>query len=446
MATERILISGGTVLTMDDGIGILPKADILVENGRIAAVASELGAEDAEVIDASGCIVTPGFVDGHRHMWQTFLRGALPNCTLSTYMRDVFWVLAPHVRPEHGEAGTLLGALECLNAGITTVFDWSHALPGQQDADARLDGLLASGIRGFFAPSTPAGAEWYSWEKPLAHPEHIRRIRAERLGSDSGRIRLGAALRSPGQVPDAVIEKDWATARELGVPISIHAGVRLPDTNPHEVSALHRLGLLASDVHFAHGCEFTDEEVALLADAGAGVTLSPNAELTAGLGHVRPARFVAAGIPTGLSSDATAMAPGDMFSLMRAAFAAARNEQLPLDPNAEYLPTFEAIDALRLATIDGARAIGLGDVCGSLTPGKAADIVLVRSDAVNTAPVVDPVATVVLSADTSNVDTVLVEGEIVKRGGTLARADLAHVISVAEQARDEVLGAADWRR
>ena len=443
--TERTVIHGGHILTMDQQFGDLPRGDIVVADGVIESVSERSDVTDARRIDASGCIVLPGFVDTHRHMWQTFLRGAVPNCTLPTYMRDMLGRVAPHVTPEDGYVGTLLGALECLNAGITTVLDWSHALATAEDADARILGLLETHIRALFAPNAPAAAEWYSWDKPRNHPEDIRRLRSETFAANDGLVRLAAGLRSPGQVPDVVVRADWAMARELDLLISIHAGTRMVGKEAHEVDALARLGLLGSDVHFAHGNQFSDTELDLLAEAGAHLAMSPYAEMIAGLGPVRPARLVAHGVAPGLSADATAMAPGDMFSQMRTAFACARVEQLPADPTAPYEPSFEIRKVLEFATIDGARSIGLDRVCGSLTVGKSADIILVRADGVNTAPLVDPVATVVMSADTSNVDTVMVAGKIVKLGGALVDVDLKALVGRAEEARDRVLHAAKWQ-
>ena len=441
---ERLVIRGGFVISMDPAVGDLPQGTVVIEDGAITHVGGDLEVPEADVIDASNCVVVPGFVDGHRHLWQTFLRGMLPNCTLPTYMRDMLGRVAPHVGPEEGRIGTLLGALECLNAGITTVLDWSHALATPEDSDARISALLSSGIRGYYAPNGPADSQWYSWTEPKPHPEDIKRLRSQYFSSNDGLVRLAAGLRSPGQVPDTVITADWQTARELDLLISIHAGTRRVGGESHEVDALNGLGLLGADVHFAHGNQFSDAELDLVTQVGAGVAVSPYAELVGGHGPLELCRLRDHGVRPALSADATAMAPGDMFSQMRAAFTSARAEQLPLDPTAAYEPTVEARDVLELATILGAQAIGLGDVCGSLSVGKAGDVVVIRGDAVNTAPIIDPVATVVLSADTANVDTVIVNGQVLKRHGQLTSADIPAVVAQAAQARDRVLQAAGW--
>lgn len=436
---QRIVVRGGWVLTMDPALGDQPGADVLVDDGVIVAIAPGLDASGATVIDARDCVVVPGFVDAHRHLWQTFLRGMLPDCTLTSYMRDVLGRAAPLIRPDDGYTGTLLGALECLNAGITTVYDWSHALAGPEDSDARIAALQESGIRGYFAPNTPPSAEWYSWDQPRTHPEDIRRLRVQYFADDHGRLRLGAALRSPGQVPDHIIAADWAMARELGLMISIHAGARHEGSASRDVETLHRLGLLGPDVNLAHGNEFTDQDLAKVRDSGSTIAMSPYAELVGGHGLSATARFVAHGISPALSADAVVMAPGDMFSEMRVAYAGARAEQQPTDPTAPYRPTITARDVLAMATINGARAIGLDDVCGTLTVGKAADLVVIRGDQVGTAPVVDPVATVVTSADTSNVDTVLVDGQVVKRNGRLTTAALEPTIRAATRIRERIV-------
>lgn len=444
--SERLVVRGGCVISMDPVVGDVPDADVLIEDGIIVAVGPRLDGVDAEVIDATGCIVVPGFVDAHRHLWQTFLRGMLPDATLTTYMSDLLYPVGSLVRPQDGYVGTLLGAWECLNAGITTVYDWSHALNGPADSDARIAGLREAGIRGYFAPNTPTSGEYYSWDQPRAHPEDIRRLRAEQFSDDHGLLRLGAALRSPGQVPESVLVQDWAMARELGLMISIHAGARHVGGLAHEVRVLHRLGLLGPDLNLAHGNEFTDDELDLVREHGASIAMSPYAELAGGHGSMHAARFLDHGIAPALSADAVAVAPGDMFSEMRTAFATARAEQQPDDPTAPYEPTVHARDVLAFATINGARAIGLGDVCGSLTVGKAADLVLVRGDAINTAPVLDPVATVVVSADTSNVDTVLVGGRVVKRGGKLTNGAVGATIEESARIRDRILAEASAGR
>lgn len=428
--SKRTVVLGGHVLTMDERLGDLSRGDVVIEDGLIVSVCPEADiSPDDVIVDASGCVVIPGFVDCHRHVWQTFLRGVVPNCTLPTYVRDVLGTISPHVTPADGYVGTLLGALECLNAGITTVLDWSHGLRTPEDSDARVSGLIESGIRAYFAPMAT---------------NDFKRLRTGQFSGNDGLVRLAAGLTGPGMAPDETVTADWALARELDLLISIHAGARFEGFEGHEADGLARLGLLDSDVHFAHGNQFTDDELTLVADAGANIAMSPYAEMTAGLGPVRPARFVRHGIRPGLSADATAMAPGDMFSQMRTAFAVARAEQLPADSTRPYDPDFQIRDVLEFATIAGARSIGLGDVCGSLTVGKQADIVLVRGDDVNTAPVVDPVATVVLSADTSNVDTVIIAGKVVKCRGALVDVDLAGVVLDAAEARDRVLRASNW--
>ena len=142
---ERTLIKGAIVLTQDDQLGELPNADILIEDDRIAAIGPNLDADGATVIDAAGDIVIPGFVDTHRHTWETSIRTSAPDYTLGAYFGAILDKFAPHYRPDDVYAGNLWGSLECINAGITTLVDWSHIMNTPEHADEAIRGLRSRG-------------------------------------------------------------------------------------------------------------------------------------------------------------------------------------------------------------------------------------------------------------------------------------------------------------
>jgi len=195
---------------MDPDVGDIPRGDVYVEDGKIVDVGRALGVSAAEEIDATGMIVMPGFIDTHRHTWQTPVRGVLPSCTLDHYFAVMLGSVGGHYRPEDVDIGDYAGALEALNAGIRAVY----------------------------AHGVPTGGEWWSFSE-LEHPEDIRRIRETYFSSDDGLITLAMAARQPGNSNFDVAKHDWALARELGIPISVHVGMRLHNLHYHPVKDMH---------------------------------------------------------------------------------------------------------------------------------------------------------------------------------------------------------------
>lgn len=435
------------MVSLDDSVGLLPGADVLIENGVIAAVGRDLAAADAEVISASGMIVLPGFVDTHRHTWQSNLRGVLPSCTLEHYLSSVVGTYGPAYRPQDVYAGNLWGALEALNAGITTLLDWSHCNNTPEHADAGIQALREAGIRAVYAHGTPAGGQYWA-DSALNHPEDARRVRSRHFASDDGLLTFALALRGPGVGRPEVVAHDWALARDLGARISMHSGMRVTGLHTQAIDELHKAGLLGADTTYIHLNTNTDAELAMIADSGGSASIAPYVEMVMGHGLPPIGRLLAHGVTPSLSIDVTTTVPGDMFTQMRTALAHDRIAHFGADPDVAFAPSLTHHDVLRFATIAGAAACGLDDRTGTLTPGKDADIILVRADAINTFPVIDPIGTVVASADTSNVDTVLVRGEVRKRGGQLTGVDLPALRAMVQHSRDHVLRTAgvvpDW--
>jgi cytosine/adenosine deaminase-related metal-dependent hydrolase len=438
--TTRLLVTGGTVVTLDPTLGTLPTGDVLIEDGCIAAVGPDLSAVDAEVLDARGTVVLPGFVDTHRHTWGTVLRGTLPACTPHGCLAGPACVVGPAFSAEDVYAGTLLGALEALNAGITTLVDWADANNTPEHADAGVRALRETGIRAMYAHGTPAQAGWWL-DSDLPHPADARRVRDHHFASDDDLLTFALALRGPGFTPPDVVLRDWRLARELAARISVHVGMRVTGmAQTSAVAELDAMGVLGPDTTFVHASTSTDVELAMMAESGGTVSVAPYVEMLMGHGHPQTGRLLERGMAPALSVDAATSAPGDMFTQMRTALVQEHARSVPVhDIDAPFAPVLTHHDVLAMATRHGAEACGLEHRVGSLSPGKAADVVLVRADAVNTMPLLDPVATVVSSADTANVDTVLVAGEVRKRHGRLVGVDLGRVRDLAGTARDAVL-------
>ena len=441
---DRLLLRGGTVLTVDPDLGDLPQGDVLIEGDTIAQVAPRVDA-DAEVLDASGKIVIPGFIDTHRHTWEAAIRGCAPNATLGTYFVEVLDSFAPHYRPEDVYASNLAGALECVNAGITTLVDWSHINNSPEHPDAAIRGLQEAGIRAQYAyGSANLSLADYWFNSSIAIPgDDVRRIKETYFNSDDGLLTMGLATRGSGFCQEEVVRAEWKLARELGIPITVHVSMGRLAGRFDMVKTLDDYGLLGPDTTYVHCCHFSDEEWQLVKDTGGKISVAPQVEMQMGHGWPPVRHSLRMGLRPSLSIDVVTTVPGDMFTEMRAAFAAdrARVHAEMFEPN-EQVPkeVLTAREMLQAATIDGAYVAGVEDRTGSLTPGKQADIVIIDAASINMVPVIDPVTAVVLCADVSNVDSVFVAGQAKKRDGKLL-ADVNKARADVESSRDYLLSA-----
>ncbi|HEY8632902.1 MAG TPA: amidohydrolase family protein, partial [Candidatus Limnocylindrales bacterium] len=428
---DRILIRGGTVLTQDSELGEMPATDVLVEGDKIAAVGRDLPADGAMVIDATGDVVIPGFVDSHRHTWETSIRTCAPDYTLGAYFGAILDKFAPNYRPEDVLAANRWGALECLNAGITTLVDWSHIMNTPAHADGAIQGLQESGVRSVFAfgfPNTSIQKWWfgmdYGGSVERIDGDLARSVRS-RLSDDRGLITMALATRGTNFCKPDVVRYEWELAKELGINITVHVAMDRFGYTKGQLRALKELDLLYPNTTYVHSSHLDDDEWLMVRDSGGNVSLAPQIELQMGHGWAPAQTADKLGIPVGLSSDVATTASADQFTQMHCILASERGRRHQvawdedLDGNTGTPDLITSRDALRWATIDGARVAGVGDYTGSITPGKKADLVIIDGSAVNVAPIIDPVAAVVCAADISNVKTVLVDGVIQKRDGKL---------------------------
>jgi len=437
---ERTLLRGGHIISMDPEIGDIPGGDLLIEGENISAVAPSIDASACEVVDASAAIIIPGFIDSHRHTWETVVRGIAPDVTLNGYFALVLDTLAPAYRPEDVYAGNLLGGLEAIDAGVTTLLDWSHINNTPDHPDEAIRALAELKLRSVYCYGNPntSLADWW-FNSVLESPEDIRRIRDTYFPSDDGLMTLAMGTRGPGFCVPEVVKHDWELARDIGVPISVHVGMGDVAGRFRMVEQLHDLGLLGSDTTYIHCNHLTDREFQLIAETGGTTSIAPMVEMTMGHGMPPTGRLLEHGLRPSLSCDVVTSVPGDPFTQMRFLFAAERgtvHEHAFEAELEETPPLLSSRDVLEFATIDGARTVGLADKTGSLTPGKKADIVMLDTKRVNAAPVIDPVGTVVCNMDTSNVDSVWVNGRALKRNGQLVGFDIERARRLAEDSRD----------
>ncbi|HSS67760.1 MAG TPA: amidohydrolase family protein, partial [Nocardioidaceae bacterium] len=319
--SDKTLIRGGTVVSMDAEIGDLPVGDVLIEDGKIAAVAPDISA-DAEVIDATGNIVIPGFVDTHRHTWEAAIRGCAPNATLDDYFVEVLDTFAPVYRPEDVYASNLAGALECLNAGITTLVDWSHINNTPEHPDAAVSALMETGIRAQYAyGSANLSLADYWFDSSIQIPgDDVRRVRDKYFSSDDQLLTMGLATRGTGFCKDEVVTGEWQLARELGIPVTVHVAMGRLAGRFGMITALDGLGLLGPDVTYVHACHFSEDEWALVRDSGGTVAVAPQVEVQMGHGWPPLLKALRLGLRPSLSIDVVTTVPGDMFTQMRSAF------------------------------------------------------------------------------------------------------------------------------
>lgn len=437
------------MLVGDPGEGRFELADVVVEDGRIAGVAADAPVEDARMVDAAGALVLPGFVDTHRHTWQTAMRGICADWTLLDYFRGIRLQISTAFGAEDVYAGNYVGALEALDSGVTTLLDFSHCMNSPDHADEAVRGLTDAGVRGILAYGMfPVPLEQPAFPTPGDRQADARRVRERHFSSGDGLLGMGIALTELGLVPFDVTRAEVALARELDVMVTAHTGSVTTETRRPEVELLHAAGLLDHRQVHVHCNACTDRELDLLAGAGASVSLTPETELQMGMGFPIFARALTRGLVPSLGCDIVSNNRGDLFAQMRLGLQAerARANQPTLDSLAmpEEL-TLGVRDVLRFATLGGAEALGMDSAVGSIEPGKAADLMLLRTDGLHMAPLNDPVAAVVLHAGPADVDTVLVGGQVVKESGRLANGRGPAAIGLVQASRERIVAALEPR-
>lgn len=432
--THRTLIKGGIVYSVDPDIGNLAQGDVLIEDDKIVAVAPKITADDVRLVDATNMIIMPGLVDTHRHLWQSALRQIAADWTIGQYVEVMLGGIAPNFSPDDVLIADLLGSLEALDGGVTTILDWSHIVNSPEHADAAVQGLTESGIRAIYAYGAPRSpmSSWYE--------DDVARVQAAHFSSENNRLTM--ALASLGAEFSSLDEgvNDIELARRLGLRTSVHLGVGLLGEK-RAVTNMNALGLLGPDIIYVHCTTCSDAELQMIGESGGHVSISPRVEMQMGHGYPATGRLLAAGIQPSLSVDVVSGVGGSLFAEMRGTLEAERGLQnrIALD-RGEWVTELDlvAADVVRMATIEGARTLGMADKIGSLTPGKQADVIMLKIDTPNLSLVNDLSAAITL-ADTGNVETIFVAGRLVKANGKLLSHDMRSVQDRARLSRDRLL-------
>ena len=440
----KTLFAGGTVYSGDPEIGVIEGGDVLVENGRIVAVGHKLTDPDADFVDCRGMIVMPGLVDTHRHTWQTALRQVGAEWTLGDYIALMIGGFAPTFRPDDVRVGNLLGALEAIDSGVTTLMDWSHITNSPEHANAAVAGLRDSRIRavyGYGSPTIPAAGWW---------ADDFRRIARTHFtgdggrGADKGLITLALASSGPEFEGFEQTRRDIELAREVGVMTSLHVGVGML-AQVGAIAWLDEQGPLGDDLIFVHGTMLSDADLAAIARTGGHVSVSPRIEMHMGHGYPATGRMIAAGLAPSLSLDVVSGVGGSLFADLRTALEAEHAEQNRLAlQRGEWTPKldFTTADAIAMATINGARALGLDSEIGTLTPGKAADIIVVRP-AYGGMTTANNLEGAIALTEPENVRHVYVAGRALKFHGVLVEQDVVAITKRAAASREYLVNAAD---
>jgi cytosine/adenosine deaminase-related metal-dependent hydrolase len=431
---NRILLKGGTIVSMDPRVGDLATGDLLIEGTKIAAIAPAIDPAGAQVIEAADTIIVPGLVDCHRHSWEAQLRRINPNSpTLPDYMNATHLSFAKAYRPQDHYVGNYLTAAGCIDAGITCVIDNSHNSRSAAHSDAAVEALLDSGIRAVHASGPPAAGDWdHQW------PKDLERLQKKHFSSTDQLVTL-RMFSSPSR-------ENWEFARTLGLRITTEF------QGPQQAAMLDLLAqdkLVGPDNTFNHCGALPERTWQIFLDTGANINVCPRSDAQYALGEGVCALQHAwdHGIKPGLSVDNETSYSTDMFMEMRMALylqrAMAQNRRFSGDQNPPR-PLMVA-DVLYCATMGGAHCAGLEDRIGSLTPGKQADLLMIQTDDINLYPSNNAVGTVVQAAERSNVDTVIIGGRVRKHRGQVVGLDMVRLKAMVDESRGHLFTAVGYR-
>jgi cytosine/adenosine deaminase-related metal-dependent hydrolase len=436
---RKTLIKGGVVLSMDPAVGNFAKGDVLIEGAKILEVAAAIDAPDATVIDAAGRIVMPGFIDTHHHQFETALRSSLSHAILindgkpenaRNYYETMLLNFSQRLAPEDVYINEVFGGISQLDAGVTTVMDVSQIHHSPEHSEAAIEGLRDAGRRAVFG-------YFEGWGEATKYPGDARRLKATHFASDDQMLTMamGGEIYLPGY------EEAWKVGRELGIPIALHVVGTFGMAPTFE--ELAKSGQFGPDNIFIHMTGMTDEGWRIAAEAGAHISLSVPIEMHMRHGAPPIQKALDLGMSVSLSSDVECTMTADMFTQMRTLITLQRmhvNEKALAGQ--EHPALMQCAEALRAATIEGARGLKLDHRTGSLTPGKEADIVLLDAEALNVAPLNNAAGAVVTLMERTNVQTVLVAGRIRKWQGQLLGHDTAKLRRELEASRDRIFAAA----
>ena len=428
-------IRGATVISVDDAIGNVPNCDVLIEGPSISAVGPNLQPPPgATIIDCTNAIVSPGFIDTHRHTWQTQLRTITTDYVLADYVLALRHIYGSCFSAHDAYIGNLCGALESIDNGITCLVDHSHIMNTPEHADAAVKGLQDATIRATFCyalyenPSLTGSCvdQQRETKTPKWRLQDAQRVRNKFFSSNKPEdlVRFGFAPSEPQITPVDQLVEEIKAARSLGAAvITGHVSLGRYDPGNAVVRQLAQRGVLGPDILLSHGNALFDDELDAVKHNGVGISSTPDTELQMGMSHPIVFKAHDLGCHAALGIDICSNNPADMLQQMRLALQAQRHLEHESAETAPLSISRKCAQILEIATMGGAKAIGLQEVVGSITPGKRADLIITRCDSTRLVPVHDPIGALVLYANASDIDTVFINGNVVKSGGKLQVVD-----------------------
>jgi 5-methylthioadenosine/S-adenosylhomocysteine deaminase len=399
-------------------------------------------AADEQVIDAGGSVLMPGLVNAHTHLYQVLLRAVWEDLELMPWLKRIYGC-ARALRPEHFYAGSLLGCIESIRTGVTTVCEHNFLNPSPECAFETLRAMQDSGLRAVFARTIMDTGEIVpdcTKEKSDRAFRHIESILAKHKGQSGLSFMTGPNTPPINATPGLLKEiRRFADEKSLGISAhvaesrSVVANVRQYHGVNGVVEFLQQFGIPAANSIFAHSVHISNDEIGILRETGTSVSHNPVSNMMLGDGVAPIVEMLRQGVNVALGTDGAASNHSqDLFDTMKAA-------SLLQKVHHQDAGVIDPYAVLRMATVGGARALGLSSICGSIEIGKRADLILLDLDTVHNQPVNDVFSQIVHCAKASDVQTVIVNGEILMLDRRLTKHDKSQVISDAKQSHRDLL-------
>ncbi|MCS7117793.1 MAG: amidohydrolase [Thaumarchaeota archaeon] len=442
---ERVLIRGRAVIPVSKRGLVISKGVVLIDNGEIAYVGEQEGSagrwsKDDLVIDEPYGVVLPGFIDTHVHLAQALIRGFVPDSvTLIPWLRDWVWRLQGLYEHEDGKASAELCVLEMLRTGTTTFLE--AGLHSRYGIDGVAESVLRSGIRAMLSKKVMDMKGYATVEDALPEGmvedgeeciEQFLDARRKWSGAGGGRLDFWIGLRTPGAVSDEMFERVSELADETGAGVTMHLAEVKEDLRYFAsrgltpATFLRRFGLLGRKRVYVHCVWLSEDDMDVFAETGTSVVHCPSSNAKLGSGVAPVVRMLDKRVNVSLGCDGGPS--NDSYDLVREMKVAALFQKALHGPD-----RFTAWDALEMSTVNGARALGLEDLIGSLEVGKRGDVVVIRTKGPSLTPYTDPVSLIVYAATGRDVAHVLVDGQPVVMDGKVLTLDEEEVLRNAEE-------------
>jgi len=409
---------------------------------EIGAGAPAKGVDKEESIDAAGCVLMPGLINAHTHLYQVLLRAVWEDLELMPWLKRIYGC-ARVLRPEHFYAGSLLGCIEAIRSGVTTVCEHNFLNPSPECALETIRAIRDSGVRAVFARTIMDAGEIVpdcTKEKPEEAFRRIESILATHDGGTDLTFMTGPNTPPINTTPGLLKEiRGFADDKAIGISAHVAESKSVVETVRREhgkggvVEFLHQFGIPAKNSIFAHSVHVSNDEICILKETGTSVSHNPVSNMMLGDGVAPVVEMLRQGVNVVLGTDGAASNHSqDLFDTMKAA-------SLLQKVHHQDAGVIDPYAVLRMATSGGAKALGLDAICGTIEVGKRADLILVDIDRVHIQPVNDIFSQIVHCAKASDVQTVMVSGEILMQDRKLLRRDEKQILADARQANRDLM-------